>query len=240
MKNLTNQRFTRLIALYPTKERKRGAVVWHCKCDCGNECNIPSNCLTSGNVKSCGCLRREVGLKNLKKAQETLTKNLTGLRFGKLIALEYHPGTRKHCATWKCQCDCGNIVYIRTQSLTEGLSLSCGCSMSKGERAIIKILYEQEINFIYQKTYPDLKSDKNYFLRFDFYLPEYNCIIEYQGQQHYLTDDKFNESNKRYKIKKQYCQNNNIKLIEIPYYDYNKLNWNYLEELLNENRVIKN
>ena len=89
-----------------------------------------------------------------------------------------------------------------------------------------------------QKTFEDLRSNKNCKLRFDFYLPYYNCCIEYQGHYHYDPTDAYyslqgqdNDNRKRI-----YCKSNNIKLIEIPYWDYDKLNWNYLEELLNENR----
>ena len=60
-------------------------------------------------------------------------------------------------------------------------------------------------------------------LPFDFYLFKYNILIEYQGEQHYKPRKKFGgeEGFKntviRDNIKKQYCKNNNIKLIEIPY-----------------------
>lgn len=57
--DLTGQKFGRLEALYDTGERKDGAVVWHCKCDCGNEVDVKSSNLTSGRTKSCGCLRRQ-------------------------------------------------------------------------------------------------------------------------------------------------------------------------------------
>lgn len=55
--NLTNQRFGKLIALYPTNKR----VAWHCICDCGNECNVSSNDLSTGKIKSCGCLSSSYG-----------------------------------------------------------------------------------------------------------------------------------------------------------------------------------
>ena len=62
-------------------------------------------------------------------------------------------------------------------------------------------------------------------LRFDFYIPKDNICIEYQGKQHYEPIDhfggldKFNELIKRDKIKKEYCENNNILLIIIKYDD---------------------
>lgn len=55
-KDLTNQRFDRLIALKPTDERRNRSIVWYCICDCGNECFVSSINLQSNNTKSCGCL----------------------------------------------------------------------------------------------------------------------------------------------------------------------------------------
>jgi len=57
--DLTGRRFGRLTVLHDTGERKHGNVVWHCRCDCGNEVNVVGRSLTSGNTTSCGCYNRE-------------------------------------------------------------------------------------------------------------------------------------------------------------------------------------
>lgn len=57
-KNITYARFGRLVALYPTNERKDG-VVWMCRCDCGNQHKVSMKNLTNGDTKSCGCLYNE-------------------------------------------------------------------------------------------------------------------------------------------------------------------------------------
>ena len=59
MNDLTGQRFGRLTAIEPTKERKNGYIMWRCLCDCGNETEARENSLVSGNTKSVGCLRKE-------------------------------------------------------------------------------------------------------------------------------------------------------------------------------------
>ena len=79
---------------------------------------------------------------------------------------------------------------------------------------------------------------------FDFYLPDYNTCIEYDGEQHfhtpnnktstYFTKEKIDEIQYRDSIKNQYCKDNNIKLIRIPYTDYNLLNEKYLLDKINE------
>lgn len=59
-KNLIGQRFGRLTIIGDTGKRcHQGNVIWLCRCDCGTEKEIKSNNLTSGNTRSCGCLRRE-------------------------------------------------------------------------------------------------------------------------------------------------------------------------------------
>ncbi len=58
--DITNQRFGRLVALYPSKRYdKSGSVVWRCRCDCGKEVDVPYNTLAYGNQKSCGCQKKE-------------------------------------------------------------------------------------------------------------------------------------------------------------------------------------
>lgn len=58
--DITGQRFNRLTALYPTEKRTaRGGIVWHCRCDCGNELDVPYNELAFTNRQSCGCQKKE-------------------------------------------------------------------------------------------------------------------------------------------------------------------------------------
>lgn len=59
VKNLVGQRFGRLVVLSRAPKSYRGSVVWHCRCDCGKETDVPSISLRSGNTKSCGCLNHE-------------------------------------------------------------------------------------------------------------------------------------------------------------------------------------
>lgn len=97
------------------------------------------------------------------------------------------------------------------------------CSESKGEKEIRIILKKLSINFIQEKKFLDLKFKK--FLYFDFYLPDYNVCIEFDGEQHFAPFDIFGglESfeiiKQRDELKKIYCENNNIKLLNITYLD---------------------
>ena len=60
LKDHSGERFGRLTAQYWYKSEKDGRIYWHCICDCGNERDIRSDSLTSGNTTSCGCLHREI------------------------------------------------------------------------------------------------------------------------------------------------------------------------------------
>lgn len=54
-----NMRFGKLVAKYENGRAKNRNIIWHCVCDCGNEIDVSSVSLSTGNTKSCGCLHRE-------------------------------------------------------------------------------------------------------------------------------------------------------------------------------------
>ena len=107
------------------------------------------------------------------------------------------------------------------------------CKESKGERKIRLFLKENNINFIPQYKFNDCKNILS--LPFDFYLPEHNICVEYNGRQHYEPIKLWGginnliEIKKRDKIKMEYCKNNNIPLIIIK---YNSKNLNKLIRLI--------
>jgi len=59
--DITGQRFNRLTALYRVKDKptRNGSVLWHCRCDCGNEVDYSYQDLVYSNLKSCGCQKKE-------------------------------------------------------------------------------------------------------------------------------------------------------------------------------------
>ncbi len=108
------------------------------------------------------------------------------------------------------------------------------CNESKGENKIKDILNSKKIKYTTQKAFKDCKYKQ--LLKFDFYLFDYNCCIEYDGEQHFFKyrfekdTEKLKIRQKRDNIKTEYCINNNIKLIRINYNDniqkiINKLNF---------------
>jgi hypothetical protein len=95
------------------------------------------------------------------------------------------------------------------------------CSESKGEKEVKNILKKYNIKYKREFRFSDCVN--KYTLPFDFYLPEYNICVEFNGRQHYepisLWGDKnyLNKVKKNDKIKRDYCLNKGIKLCVIKY-----------------------
>lgn len=94
------------------------------------------------------------------------------------------------------------------------------CKESKGEKEVRKILDKFNIRYVSQYKFKGCKNKRA--LPFDFYLPDYNTCIEYNGKQHYLYngyfgEDSFKLTQETDNIKRNFCSLNNIKLIEIKY-----------------------
>lgn len=120
------------------------------------------------------------------------------------------------------------------------INVKCGCPFcksSQGENYIEKILVKNKIKFKRQKTFKNCKLQK--LLPFDFYLEDYDVLIEYNGFQHYEFFKFFHKTKKEFlkrierdQIKWQYAKDNNIKLLEIPYWiDDSKIEKIILKEI---------
>jgi hypothetical protein len=113
-KNLKNIKFGKLLVLSMEISGGKGVHTrWNCICDCGSLCVKQSNHLISGDSKSCGC---------------TNTKNIEGMKFGLLTAIEdigIRSSNRQRM--WRCLCECGKYSVVRGDSLRNGHIRSCGC-----------------------------------------------------------------------------------------------------------------
>ena len=99
-KDLTGQKFGRLIVEKYLYTNNRKKAVWKCKCDCGKYTEVPTYNLTTGNTQSCGCLHIETTRKNIKKAIDKQTKYHTEAE--KII---YHTFSqmKRRCYKPKCK-----------------------------------------------------------------------------------------------------------------------------------------
>lgn len=208
---------------------KKDRAYWICECKCGNIKSIQGTHLRSGAIVSCGCYQKEqTSIKN--------TVNLVGKTIGNFTVLESISGNKNRRHSWRCRCNlCGNEKYeVVTTDLYN--RESCGCQIeSKGTRSIKQILDENNIKYIQEKRYNDLVFETGHKARYDFYLPDFNCLIEYDGRQHYIQGNGVYDNEAKFKltqehdtIKNNYAKTNNIPLIRIPYTHKNLI----LEDLL--------
>lgn len=124
----------------------------------------------------------------------------------------------------KCKCKKCECIWDSTPNRLLRQNGGCPhCNFSKGENKIRSILERLGINYIEQHRFAECKNKRP--LPFDFYLPEYNACIEYQGGQHFFAvdyfggEDKLLYQQKNDSIKKNFCENNKINLVIIPYWD---------------------
>lgn len=207
-----------ILEIVPSNE-KHNYTCAICKCDCGTIKEVKLSYIINEKSKDCGCGRKET-------LKETFTKNLVGQRFGKLVVIEMlQERSNNGKIKYKCKCDCGNEVDVIGNSLTTYHTLSCGCLVSYWNMYIQQFLEENKID--YKPEYIVYIGDDYY--RYDFYLPQYNLFIEYDGRQHYEPvrffgndeDAKYiHERTKKHdEIKNHYCEENNINLLRIPYWE---------------------
>jgi len=227
--DLSNKKFGRLTVIERDYNHAKKGVFWKCLCDCGKERVVRSDRLKSGETKSCGCYSKD---KLIEYNQNTTAKNLINQRFGKLTVIKKTDKRDGGSIVWKCQCDCGSIRYVRGTSLIAGVTKSCGCVNSWGEEKISNILKENNIYFIKEKTFDDLKySDSHRMARFDFAIYNENkenfYLLEFDGNQHikqtWYSHDDLEKRQEHDEIKNKYCKDNNIPLIRIPYTHLNDL-----------------
>lgn len=135
--------------------------------------------------------------------------------------------------------DCNRDFMVTPNKLQQGQHCPY-CKISHGESVIRSILTNLSIEFEMQKRFDDLKGVGGRKLSYDFYLPTYNFLVEYQGEQHkkpvvfkgtnnktsLLSFEKQQEHDRR---KREYAKENNIELLEIWYWDFNNI-----EQILSE------
>lgn len=215
---------------------------WLNKVDC--ECSIcgyewkarPSVILYGGGCPKCGrkkaniseMLDRDEVVKRIQEANNTI--QVIGEYNG------YHNNI-------KCKClVCGREWESPVCHIIYGDSSCPTCSQirSKGEAKMVSILKSFGYNPLEQHIFYDCRY--KYPLRFDAYIEEINVAFEYQGEYHYYPIDyagkgkEWASSNtevtqKRDNIKREYCKENNIPLIEVPYWEQDNMEYFLLHEI---------
>ena len=149
--------------------------------------------------------------------KDWLKRKLSSVNSNVKILGEY----KDNKAPLKVKCNvCGNIWLATTSNLLQGYGCPI-CSESHGERFIRNYLDNNNIKYESQKKFNNLKDKQ--LLSYDFYLPEYNILIEYQGKQHYENngffggEEQFKKQQYHDRLKKEYAKKNHYKLLELHY-----------------------
>lgn len=171
----------------------------------------------------------------MKKTTEEFIEDLKIYHSNNINVLSEYISAKDHI---KLEC---NICHKKWRATPDSLLRGNGCPhcrQSKGEKRIAKYFKEHDIVYKYNYKFDNCIYKKR--LPFDFAIFHNNllvCLIEYDGKQHYESID-FYGGNKNYQIQKirdqiktDYCKNNNINLIRIPYWDFDNIE-NILEEKL--------
>lgn len=121
-KNLIGQRFGKLVVIGRSEDYISPSgnkyIQWICQCDCNSEPIIVKQYrLISGKKVDCGCEHPRMGV----------VKDLTGKRFGRLVADHICGQDKNGNRIWYCNCDCGNHVEVKAIVLKNGKTTSCGC-----------------------------------------------------------------------------------------------------------------
>ena len=119
-KDLTGQRFGKLVVIEWTRQTQGRYRLWRCRCDCGGEILVNTKRLKGGTVRDCGCTPRKTA--QCGKGAE----DLQGRTFGYLTVLRRaeNKGGR---TCWLCRCDCGKEKAVLARDLKAGKVKSCGC-----------------------------------------------------------------------------------------------------------------
>lgn len=216
--------------IIPLDEFKGVNTKMHFKCTvCDYEWYAVSNALL--NKSNSGCPKCS---NHAKVSEQEIINRMASNEY-----VEYIDGyiDTLHHANFKCKI-CGYEWHTLPLSVIKGRCCP-KCNISQGEKRISDVLDSLNIHYETEYSFDDCKDIRN--LRFDFYLPNYNTCVEYDGEQHFkpvrfdkhnsrgTPQERFEKTKYRDELKNDYCKNNNITLIRIPYTDFDNI-----ESILNK------
>lgn len=184
------------------------------------------------------CGRREIAKKQTLSIEELINRSI--LAHGDKYIYCYDQGKTSTKNKIAILCKKHGVFHVSFDNHTRA---SVGCqkckkNRSRGESSVENFLIKNNISFINQKKFDGCKNKNK--LPFDFYLPDLDICIEYDGIQHFEPvkqwggEKRFRATIKKDKIKSSYCLANNIKLIRIPYTEFDNINSILTKELIKE------
>lgn len=199
------------------------------QCECGEVFQRTFMTIMSGKILKCQkCINKEKArLNEYSEIKEYIESNSNCI----LISTEYK-GQRKPLTL---QCECGELFkvsFTHFKHANQQRCKKCSQAISSLEAKATEILVNLNEEFITQYKFSDCKDILC--LPFDFYLPNKNLCIEIDGQHHYkpvsynrMSDKEAEQILKDRKrkdaIKTNYCKEHNIKLLRIPYWEFENM-----------------
>ena len=215
------------------------------KCNICNNTWVTSltNLLKNTNTTDCpNCARIRVAKQNTKTLsdlrEEALEINQTVEPIGEYI----NTHTFVLC---RCKIHTDTTFYQIPTTILNGSNSCPKCTTYKNEKKMLDILDKYNISYTPQKTFENCRDIRK--LPFDAFLNDYNIVVEYDGEGHYIPIPRFQgddgimglkRSQKHDQIKNNYCKKNNIGMIRIPYWERENMENYILENLKRYNIKI--
>lgn len=188
--------------------------------ECGELWEVTPNAFLSMKVRCYGCARRKIGETN-RRTHEEFTRILNETRGDEYQLIgEYNKSNEKVLVEHTV---CGYSWKVRPYHLLEGQGCP-RCQESNGEKMTREVLSKLGYSPEMQKEFPELKNKMP--LSYDFFIPESQILIEYQGIQHYkpisfggsgCPKKKLERQQYNDELKREYAKLKGYVLIEIPY-----------------------
>lgn len=204
-------------------------------CDCKehNIIRVQLNKLKSNNTQSCGCYHKISAAGQGKKTKIDMMEKT----IGDFKIIEETEERDSESIVWLGKCIyCGELRKISQRNMKNNIKHPnvCSCQRSGGssfERKVENILNENKIFYKREQTFNNfIYEDTKKHPRFDFFLPDYNCLIEVHGEQHYtqgtgyMEKENLGKRQERDNIKIEWANKNGYKIIVIPYFEINNIN----------------
>ncbi len=192
---------------------------------CGDIFLSSLSSIMNGNGRCRKCANEEIGKKLIKK-EEHINRVINSIPGVCILNIDDYQGAYTKNLYVKCV-ECGDVFLSSyTKYINAGINRckKCVSKSSYGEYYISQYLTSHSIPFTQEKRFDDCKDKKP--LPFDFYLPDHNMCIEFDGIQHrrpvrgYLAYDR---TKRHDKMKDDYCLKNGIKLLRISSDDFDNI-----------------
>lgn len=214
-KEIFNKLGEEYIVLSKYKNTNTKVTIKHLKC--GNIWEVRPASILNQNCKCPKC-----NAKNIKKTIEQFKKEVYDLVENEYEVLGKYIDAKT--STLMKHNKCGNTWEVKPTNFLTYHSCPFCSSRSRGEEQISNILTSKNILFEREKRFDNCRGKRK--LPFDFYLVDYNILIEYDGIQHFkpsFNEKEFKNIKINDEIKNKYCKENNIKLLRIPYWEFDNI-----------------